>query len=62
MKPFTLLKIQEMFLKWEESQYMTTSDLNTGYYNTNISEYHSKLCKIINTWGNYEYLLLTMGV
>ena len=37
-------------------------DLNMGYNNIRITEYASKLCTIILSWGKYHYKRLPMGV
>ena len=55
-------KINEMLLKVEGFHYVTSLDLNMGYYHTRLSKNSSNLCKIIIPWGKYRYKRLPMGV
>ena len=51
-----------MLLKLEVFQYVTSLDLNMGYYHIQLSENASNLCTIILPWGKYRYKRLPMGV
>ena len=48
-------KINEISLKLEGFQYATSLNLNTGYYNIQLSKNASNLCTIILLWGKYCY-------
>ena len=55
-------KINEMLLKREGFQYVTSLDLNPGYYHIRLMENASNLCTIILPWRKYCHKLLPMGV
>ena len=54
--------MDEMLLKLEGFQYLTSLDLSMGYYHIQLSENASNLCTIIIPWGKYRYKHLPMGV
>ena len=60
--PFPLPKIQDMLLKMEGFQYVTSLDLNMGYYHIKFDADSRKLCTIVLPWGKYEYNALPMGL
>ena len=55
-------KSNEMLLKLERFQYVTSHYLNMGYCHFRLGENASNLCKIMLTWGKYRYKRLPMGV
>eukprot|EP00957_Ditylum_brightwellii_P079336 6031842-Ditylum_brightwellii.AAC.1 len=46
----------------ERFKHATSSDLNMGYYNIEITPDASKLCTNLLAWGKYEYCKLPMGL
>ena len=60
--PYPIPKIQDMLLKLRQFQWVTSLDLNMGYYHMTLSSDASKLCTIVLPWGKYEYLRLPMGL
>jgi hypothetical protein len=62
-KPFPIPKIQDMLLKLEGFQYVTSLDLKMGYYHIELSPHSKRLCtNIVLPWGKYEYQRLPMGL
>ena len=61
-KPFPLPKIQDMLHKLRGFRWVTSFDLNMGYYHIRLDSESSKLCTIVLPWGKYEYLRLPMGL
>jgi Reverse transcriptase (RNA-dependent DNA polymerase) len=51
-----------MLLKLEGFQYVTSLDLNMGYYHIELSPHLKRLCTIVLPWGKYEYQWLPMGL
>jgi hypothetical protein len=49
-------------LKLEGFQYVTSLDLNMGYYHIELSPNSKWLCTIILPWGKYEDQKLPMGL
>ena len=61
-KPFPIPKIQDLLLKLEGFQYVTSLDLNMGCYHIELSPDSKRLCTIVLPWGKYEYQKLPMGL
>jgi hypothetical protein len=60
-KPYPIPKIQDLLLKLEGVQYVTTLDLSMGYYHIKLSHFSKHLCTIVMPFGKYEYQCLPMG-
>ena len=60
--PYPIPKIQDMLLKLRGFQWVTSLDLNMGYYHILLDSDVRKLCTIVLPWGKYEYLRLPMGL
>jgi hypothetical protein len=60
--PYPIPKIQDMLLKLKGFKWVTTLDLNMGYYHIVLDPTASELCTIVLPWGKYEYLRLPMGL
>ena len=61
-KPFPIPKIQEMLLTLEGFIYVTSLDLNMGYYHITLTPFSQRLCTIVLPWGKYSYQRLPMGL
>ena len=61
-KPYPMPKNKDMIFKLENFQYVTSLDLNMGYYHIWLSENASNLCTIILPWRKYQRKRLPMGV
>ena len=46
-KPFPIPKIHDLLLKLEGFKYVTSLDLNMGYYHIELSPFSKKLCIIV---------------
>ena len=57
-----MIKIREMLLDLEDSQYARSLDLNMGYYYIHLSNQAINLCNIILPWGKHKYKRLPMGI
>ena len=55
-------KINEMLLKLEVFQYVTSHDLYMVYYHIRLSENSRNLRMIILLWRKYRYKRLSMGI
>ena len=55
-KPFPLPKISTVLQELEGFTYVTTLDLNMGYYTIRLDPDASKICTLIFPWGKYSYL------
>ena len=62
MKPLPISKIQDLLLILEDFKYVTSLDLNMGYYHIKLCPFSRKLCTILLPWGKYEYQKLPMGL
>ena len=51
-----------MLLKLEGFKYVTSLDLNMGYYHIKLSPNSKQLCTIVLPWGKYKYQRLPMGL
>jgi hypothetical protein len=51
-----------MLQELEEFAYATSLDLNMGYYTIKLDSDAQKLCTIVTSFGNYQYLRLPMGI
>jgi hypothetical protein len=51
-------KVQDMLQKLEVFMYVTSLDLNMGYYHLLLAPNVSSLCTAILPWGKYEDLRL----
>ena len=60
--PYPIPKIQDMLLKLRGFKWVTTLDLNMGYYHIVLDPKASQLCTVVLPWGKYEYLSLPMGL
>ena len=60
--PWPTPNIQEIFQEIGRFNYMTTIDLNMGYYAMALTERSKDLCTIVLPWGKYKYNSLPMGV
>ena len=61
-KPFPIPKIQDMLLNMEGFTYVSSLDLNMGYYHIELSPGSKWLCTIVLPWVQYEYQELHMLV
>src|SRR5210317_491788 len=61
-KPFHIPKMQDMLHKLQGFQWVTSLDLNMGYYHIVLDPDTRKYCTIVLPWGKYEYLRLPMGL
>ena len=61
-KPFPIPKIQDMLQKLRGFKWVTSFDLNMGYYHIKLDSDASKLCTVVLPWGKHEYLQLPMGL
>ena len=61
-KPYPIPKIQDLLLKLEGFRYVTSLDLNMGYYHIKLDPFSKHLCTIVLPWGKYEYQALPMGL
>ena len=61
-KPFPIPKIITVLQELEGFTYVTTLDLNMGYYTIRLDPDVSKICTIILPLGKYSYLRLPMSV
>ena len=61
-KPFPIPNIQDMLQKLKGFQWVTSLDLNMGYYHIELNPSASKYCTVVLPWGKYEYLRLPMGL
>ena len=61
-KPFPIPKIQDLLLKLKGFKYVTSLDLNMGYYHIKLCPLSKELCTIVLPWGKYEYQKLPMGL
>ena len=61
-KPFPIPKIQDMLQKLRGFRWVTSFDLNMGYYHIKLDSDASQLCTVVLPWGKYEYLRLPMGL
>ena len=59
---YQIPKIQDMLLKLRGFKWVTTLDLNMGYYHIVLDPKASQLCTVVLPWGKYEYLRLHMGL
>ena len=55
-------KVQDMLLKLEGFTFVTSLDINMGYYHIILSPNASRLCTKVLPWGKYEYQRLPMGL
>ena len=55
-------KINEILLKLEGFQYITSLDSNMVYYHIQLSKNASNIRKIILMWVKYRYMRLTMEI
>ncbi len=53
-KPFPIPNIQDMLLGLKQFQYVTSLDLNMGYYHLELSPSLNELCTIVFLFGKYE--------
>ena len=61
-KPYPIPKINDILLKFECFHYAMLLDLNTLYYNIQLTEDASNLFTIILQWIKYCYKRIPMGV
>ena len=61
-KPYPIPKISDMLQKLRGFRWVTSLDLNMGYYHILLDSDSAKLCTIVLPWGKYEYLRLPMGL
>ncbi len=61
-KPFPMPKIPEIFRGIEKFRYVTTLDLNMGYYSMPLDDDSKALCVTVLPWGLYQYNALPMGI
>jgi hypothetical protein len=61
-KPFPMPKIPEIFRGMEKFRYVTTLDLNMGYYSMPLDDDSKALCVTVLPWGLYQYNALPMGI
>ena len=60
-KPHPLPKINEMLQQMERFQFMSSIDLNMGYYHITLDPFTMDICTIVFPWGKYRYRRLPMG-
>ena len=51
-----------MLQKLRGFRWVTSFDLNMGYYHIKLDSDASKLCTVVLPWGKYEYLRVPMGL
>jgi hypothetical protein len=62
-KIYSLPNISDILQSLQGLKYVTTLDLNTGYYTIQLTPGASNLCTIVTEFGTYhEYLRLPMGI
>ena len=59
-KPFPIPKIQDLMLKLEGFRYVTSLDLNMGYYHIELDPKAKEMCTMVLPWRKYEYQRLPM--
>jgi hypothetical protein len=62
LMPYPIPKIAQMLQELEKFAYSTSLDLKMGYYTIKLDYDAQKLCTIVTPFGNYQYLILPMGV
>jgi hypothetical protein len=60
--PLPLPKIAELIQYLEGFTWITTLDLNMGYYHIRLSWQAQRICVTILPWGKYVYCRLPMGI
>lgn len=60
-KPHPIPKISEMLQQMEKFQFMSSVDLNMGYYHLTLDMATREICTIVFPWGKYRYKRLPMG-
>ena len=60
--PYPIPKITELLQKLQGFQFVTSLDLNMGYYTIRLSPEAQDLCTIVFPFGKYKYKRLPMGV
>ena len=61
-EPFPIPKIQDLLLGLEGFMFVTTLDLNMGYYHIELSPFSQDVCTIVLPWGKYRMKRLPMGL
>jgi hypothetical protein len=59
---YPIPKNAQMLQELDKFAYITSPDLNMGYYTIKLYSDAQKLCTIVTTFGKYQYLRLPMGV
>jgi hypothetical protein len=60
-KPYPISKFSTTLQELEGFTYVTTLDLNMGYYTIRLDPAAAEMCTIIIPWGKYLYQRLPMG-
>ena len=60
-KPHPIPKINEMLQQMEEFSFVSSVDLNMGYYHITLDLATREICTIVFPWGKYRYKRLPMG-
>ena len=60
--PYPLPKIQDLLQSVPKFSFVTTLDLNMGYYSTPIHPDDAHYLAFVVPWGKYKYLRLPMGI
>ena len=60
-KKIPVPKIQDMLINLEGFMYMSSLDLNIGYYHIELSLGSKQICTFVLLWDNYKYQKLPMG-
>ena len=61
-RPCLVPKIADILRKLEGKHYVTSLDLDMGYYTVWLDPDLQILCSTITLWGKYQYLRLSMGM
>ncbi len=61
-KPFPIPKISAVLQELEGFTFVTSLDLNMGYYTIRLDPDASRICTFIFPWGKYSYKRLLMGI
>lgn len=60
-KPHPIPKISEMLQQMEKFSFVSSVDLNMGYYHITLDLATRDICTVIFPWGKYRYKRLPMG-
>lgn len=60
--PFPMPKITELLQGLKRFVFVTSLDMNMGYYSIVLGERSSRVCCFVLPWGKFRYLRLPMGI